>query len=132
MSISNKIKFPVSREYLQNYHQTLVKHKREEFVDKAVDSLTQDILNMAATPPNVYGQYVQNVKYTTSIEFLMTEGFINQKMQNHARGSLHTLYDGTYTYNNQLEIIISKLKERFPDCTFTQDPQKKYLFVDWS
>jgi hypothetical protein len=28
--------------------------------------------------------------------------------------------------------LLYYLKERFPNCAFTQDPAKKYVFVDWT
>ncbi len=110
------LKFPITREELRKYPETYDKVDKHKEAMEVAEDITKGILGSA---------YLGKTK--RKFEF--------KKVKETENG---IVYD-VYVFNNLKctqwyvdRFILKRLNERFPDCTFTQDPEKKYLFVDWS
>lgn len=120
--------YPITRKQLQTYDDIYTKMVRQAFINTGIEYISNEILTKALTRvvnPNGLG-YGQN--YQTFCEFKIDQ------IIGHCTGNFNSVYtavrDGPF--QPYLTKILAGVMERFPDCIFTQDPTKKYLFVDWS
>lgn len=114
-----ELTYPMTREQLLNYRETYHKIENDKRTICVVDDISRKILH-AGFDKNTHCEVEFNkVSHTT-------EDGVSREVYDFERGWFQC--DQRYFD----EVIVGKLKTRFPDCTFTQDPEKKYLFVDWS
>lgn len=108
--------FPISRERLQNIREEHERVQREhervqriKYIDLVVEYITNVIIRQA---------YI--MKRTITMRF--TDIAHNNKSNER----------GIPTIPSCIDIVIDKLREKFPDTTITIDPAKTYLYIDWS
>jgi hypothetical protein len=85
--------------------------QKQAFINKMVEHVSLEIINTA---------YCSK----TNCEFTWT--ILIHNIQRHGT----QVYKGG-SFEPYSNAVIDDLKLRFPDCRFSQDPAKKYLFVDW-
>jgi hypothetical protein len=121
--------YPISREQLHRYTFIRAERERNLFIMEGIKFITTTILDTAAPPgANVYTFRFGIDPVVTYCEILVASviAACTVKYPN----VYVPVRDGPYTL--LFEQMMSIVRERFPDCSFTQDPARKYLFVDWS
>jgi hypothetical protein len=122
--------FPITRENLRDYKNIHNEKIKDCYFKDLVDSHSYELLESARTGKTYHTFIVQQLFANA-----------NGGGYRYKKSSILPLHNEGYTllrqeYNNDTSKIIEKLiealKERFPDCNFTQDPGKLQLFVDWS
>jgi hypothetical protein len=117
--------YPITREQLRKYGDVYRNQQKEFLIQTCVDYISNKIIQSVMPVGNPYG-HLQNSK-AVSCEILISE-LIN--MRTNKSDVYMAVRDGPF--DPYFVQILERVKQRFPDCTFTQDPAKKYLFVDWS
>ena len=119
--------YPISREQLRRYSAIHAEQKKRAFIAEGVEFICNVVLTDAL--PSVHFSFTLNpVSTATSSEIRVAE----------VMDACCKKYPNVYVpvRDGPIDLIFQRMvqgvKERFPDCTFTQDPQKKYLFIDWS
>lgn len=105
-----KHKYPITRTQLHNMPSIIQAEMRNMYIDEIVEDISNQIIQDAANTKKV------------------CEILINQ-YKNRNSNIYMEVRDGSFDL--YMNIVINKLKLRFPECVFTQDPTKKYLFIDW-
>ena len=122
--------FPITRENLRDYKNIHNDQIKDFYFKDLVDSHSYDLLESARTG---------KTHHTFIVQRLLTNA--NGGSYRYKKSPILPLHNEGCTllrqeYNNDTSKIIEKLiealKQRFPDCVFTQDPGKLQLFVDWS
>lgn len=116
--------YPITREQLRIYATIQADHKKRAFILEGVTYICNIVLK-DAIPPTNYSFTLNPVATVTSSEIRVSEVI----------DACCSKYPDVYLGVRDGPIfqhMMQGVKERFPDCTFTQDPQKKYLFIDWS
>ena len=107
--------YPITREQLRMMPDIIKTQQKQAFINRMVEHASLEIINTA---------YCSKINCEFTWHMLMSN---SQKRDPHVYMPVR---DGSFEpYSNA---VIDDLKLRFPDCRFTQDPAKKYLFVDWS
>lgn len=127
MNVHMMMTFPMTCEQLHTYRETYMNVTRNAYVETVADFMTNCILTQARDGGTIkVAEFLLVKTAKDSVHSAVKVVYKNQRVCN------HNYYDDIYTYEVENNEIISILKARFPDARFTQDPQKKYLFVDWS
>jgi hypothetical protein len=116
--------YPISREQLRRYATIQAEQKKHAFILEGVNYVCNIVLK-DVIPATNYTFTLNPVATTTSSEIRVSE----------VVDACCSKYPDVYVAVRDgpiFQLILQGVKERFPDCTFTQDPQKKYLFIDWS
>jgi hypothetical protein len=111
------LKFPITREELRKYRETYDKLYEHNYGMEVAEDITKGILGSA-----YLGKTKRKFEFKKAKK--IEKGIVVYDIYLFPR--IHC----TQQYLD--DVILKRLKERFPDCTFTQDWAKKYLFVDWS
>ena len=108
--------YPITCEQLRNYSVIHKEQQTQVFINKGIEYISTEILNKA----------LHSKEYSCEI-------VINQMISDLSRRTHGHVYmnvrDGPF--DSYLQLILDGVKKRFPECMFTQDPAKKYLFVSW-
>jgi hypothetical protein len=104
------MEFPILRERLQNIREEHERVQRIKYIDLVVEYITNVIIRQAYSI----------MKRTITMRF--TDIAHNNKSNER----------GIPTIPSCIDIVIDKLREKFPDTTITIDPAKTYLYIDWS
>jgi hypothetical protein len=103
--------YPITREHLRMMPAIIQAQQTQALINKMVEHISLEIINTA---------YCSK----TNCEFTWQQ--LIRTIQH--RGPQVYMGGSFEPYSNA---VIDDLKLRFPDCRFSQDPAKKYLFVDW-
>jgi hypothetical protein len=107
--------YPITRDHLRNMSAIINAQHKQAFINKMVEHVSLEIIHNAT-------QLKTNCEFTWQL--LMQNG------QSRGPQVYMAVRDGSF--EPYINAVIEDLNCRFPDCRFTQDPAKKYLFVDWS
>ena len=119
--------YPISREQLRRYASIHTEQKKHAFILEGVNYICNIVLK-DVLPSTNFTFTLNPVSTSTSSEIRVSE----------VMDACCEKYPNVYmaVRDGPVDLIFQRMmqgvKERFPDCTFTQDPQKKYLFIDWS
>ena len=102
--------YPITRTQLHNMPSIIQARTKQIHIDKIVEDISNQIIQDAANNKKV------------------CEIIINQYKNLNANIYME-VRDGSF--DPYMNLVIDNLKLRFPECVFTQDPAKKYLFIDW-
>lgn len=107
--------YPITRDQLRNMAAIVQAQQKQAFINKMIEHISNEIIITATSSKN-------------NCEFVCHQ--LVHDMQNRGPQVHIDVRDGSF--QPYINAVIDDLKLRFPDCRFTQDPAKKYLFVDWS
>ena len=124
-----EIGFPVSREQLRRYAAIRAQRERNAYITEGANFITTSILDSAAPPSGSVYTFKFGVEPVITCCEIVVASIVAACSKKHP-SVYEPVRDGPFT--PMLEQMMAIVRERFPDCVFTQDPAKKYLFVDWS
>jgi len=122
--------YPITRDQLRNMPAIIQAQQKQAFINKMVEHVSTEIINTATQSKNncefMCHQLVHDIQRRGSQLFhdIQRLGGVQQLF--------HDIQRLGGSFEPYINAVIDDLKLRFPDCRFTQDPAKKYLFVDWS
>jgi hypothetical protein len=106
--------YPITCEQLRMMPAIIQAQQKQAFINKMVEHVSLEIINTA---------YCSKTNCEFTWQLLMSNG------QKGSPEVYMAVRDGSF--EPYINAVIDDLKLRFPDCRFSQDPAKKYLFVDW-
>ena len=107
--------YPITREQLHTMPAIIKEKKTQAFIKNMVEYVSNHIIEHAGRSEKMCEVVVSQVVQISS--------------RKHADVYVGPRDGSPEPYVNAM---LYYLKERFPNCAFTQDPAKKYLFVDWT
>jgi len=106
--------YPITREQLRMMPDIIKTQQKQAFINRMVEHASLEIINTA------YGS-------KTNCEIVCSE--LQRVCQRRDPHVYMAVRDGSF--EPYINAVVDDLKLRFPECIFSQDPAKKYLFVAW-
>lgn len=125
------MKFPVSREQLQDIKKDVEDDIIEYNIEKVIDNIKEHIIMHAyqGTLPHLGGLSGTKLKVDISQFRIVIPDKWRSYMAISSSAHPLALFN---PYKTHFEIIKEKLRELFPGVSFETDPLKTYMLVDWS
>jgi hypothetical protein len=106
--------YPITRDHLRNMPAIIQAQQKQAFINKMVEHVSNEIIITATSSKN-------------NCEFICHQ--LVHDMQRRGPQVYMGVRDGPF--EPYINAVVNDLKLRFPECIFSQDPAKKYLFVAW-
>ena len=106
--------YPITREHLRMMPDIIKTQQKQAFINKMVEHVSMQIIHTAT-------------QTKTNCEIVCGE--LEHVGQSRGPQVYMGVRDGSF--EPYINAVVNDLKLRFPECIFSQDPAKKYLFVAW-
>lgn len=124
------MELPFTRDRIRGLKNEMNANIEEEKIRKTADAIKTSILwlivNLNTTPKNGLGA----VTRVGDTKAMITFNKLNYEPITNPFPGLPYTTDRGHCGNNPL--VLGRVREIFPDCTFQTDPLETYMIIDWS
>ena len=132
------MEFPITKEQLKTCSSVIEKELDREWVEVAVDLITNLILQCTYTPSKANQQRWLNYNSSCYSVIGPTSLRISLPLAIQGKGvPIQSLYRARFPYyqpdmKQLFPTILETIKSRFPDTSFQVDPLQTYILIDWA